>query len=428
MIEQWNETYFSGSLSADVIELLRDLEKQHPQVQATAEIMFRLMNKSRFYGRDFSPLLAWEYGFILSRIHPSAWGGMIPPITLQGRHARIDDYVAANPWSSFGSGSLFLDLGCGFPPLTTVDTGKRFPEWRILGADPSFGLYMVSDPSGDYACFETEQKLRYFQPGTRDPARWDRLHRNRAATIDHFTRLFNTLLPRLPSSAPDELSFVELEGAKLVKNPVRQFESSNLTFQQNGIGSVDVRDVAVVRCFNVLVYFDRAFRNRALEWLSDLMIPGGIFLCGLDWARNSLARYSVYRKEKNRLVPKEFAFSIDNLRPLEMISWLTYVEEDPEVNQLAELVGLIRSDAPYRESFDAALDQLLSDLSICERRPDGYLGGLEEMLPAELERRLQGVADELDEKGFVEGAIAVLKRGGWNAWRNNVGHIAVSPP
>ncbi len=427
MIERWNETYFGGNLSTDALELLRDVEKQAPEVQATVEMMFRLMATSKFQAKDFSPLLAWEYGFILSRIHPNTWGGMIPPITLQGRHARIDVYVATNPWSSFGGGSVFLDLGCGFPPLTTVDTAKRFPEWRIIGADPSFGLYMVFDTRGDYACFDTETKLRYFQPGTRDPARWDQMHRDRAATMDQFTGLLNRLLPLLPHVGPGELSSVELDGTKLVKNPVRQFETSNLTFQEKGIGSVDLRDVAVVRCFNVLVYFDRTFRNRALEWLSDIVIPGGLFLCGLDWARNSFARYSVYRKEGKSLVPKEFAFSIDNIRPLEMISWLTYDEEDLEVVQLAELVGLIRSDVSYRNSLDAALDQLFSDLSICERRPDGYLGGLEEMLPEELERRLQVLADELDKKGFVEGAVAVLKRAGWNAWRNHVGHIAVTP-
>ena len=75
---------------------------------------------------------------------------MVPPITLEGRHSGIDEYMARNRWRKLEKGNRFLDLGCGFPPKTTLDSAKRFPESQLTGADPSFGRYLVQDPNGDY--------------------------------------------------------------------------------------------------------------------------------------------------------------------------------------------------------------------------------------------------------------------------------------
>jgi hypothetical protein len=428
MIKRLNEVYFGGKLSSEAIEILNDIEKQDVEVQTTVERMFGWMNESKFRAQDFSPSMAWQYGFLLSRIHPQTWGGMIPPITIQGRHRIIDEYISSNPWASFGPGITFLDLGCGFPPLTTLDTARRFPDWQIVGADPSFGRYIVSNSEGDYACFEANKKLRYFQPCSSDAARWDLLHRDRSATITNFTKLLDDLLTKLPSAEDHELLSLEDRGNKLVKNPVREFETSNLRFIQKGIGEANIDDVSVVRCFNVLLYFDRQFRHKMLRWLSEILVPGGLFVCGVDWAKTSLARYTIYRNENDRMIAKEFAFSIDNIRPLGMPTWLAYNDRDLEATLLTRLVGAIRSDKSFRERFDDELDGFLEKSGLCKRNKDGYLGSVEIMPPAEMERRSQIVIEELDRNGFIDGVVEVLHKAGWNAWRNRVGHIAVTPP
>src|SRR4029453_5578077 len=114
-------------------------------------------------------------------------------------------------------GITFLDLGCGFPPLTTLDTARRFPDWQIVGADPSFGRYIVSNSEGDSACFEANKKLRYFQPCSSDAARWDLLHRDRSATITNFTKLLEDLLTKLPSADDQKLLSLEHDEKKFLK-------------------------------------------------------------------------------------------------------------------------------------------------------------------------------------------------------------------
>ncbi|MFQ5704526.1 MAG: hypothetical protein ACE5HT_10950 [Gemmatimonadales bacterium] len=101
--------------------------------------MFRNMKRARIEAHDFSQFLAWAVGSVVSKFLPGAWGGAIPPVTQPGRHATIDEYMAQSQWRSLEPGSTLLDIGCGFPPVTTADTARRFPEVDVVGADPSFG-------------------------------------------------------------------------------------------------------------------------------------------------------------------------------------------------------------------------------------------------------------------------------------------------
>jgi chemotaxis methyl-accepting protein methylase len=72
----------------------------------------------------------------------------------------------------------------------------------------------------------------------------------------------------------------------------------------------------VIQCMNVLMYFDHAFRERTLVWATSLLRPGGLFICGNNWAYSTSSRYTVYQEQDGLLVPREFAFSIDNIRPV----------------------------------------------------------------------------------------------------------------
>ena len=37
------------------------------------------------------------------------------------------------------------------------------------------------------------------------------------------------------------------------------------------------------------------------------------------------------------------------------------------------------------------------------------------------------IVDRLDSDGYVDGAINVLKKAGYDAWHNPAGHVAVAP-
>jgi len=140
------------------------------------------------------------------------------------------------------------------------------------------------------------------------------------------------------------------------------------------------------------------------------------------------ARYFVYKKNGDGLTCKEFAFSPDNLGPLSFMPWFSLHENDPEALALSRLTRIIRSDETYWPEFSTAIDKLLEENEICRRGPDGfYQTPAEELQPSEYMARGAAIWQELDSKGYVDGAVEVLKTAGHKAWKNAVGDIAVTP-
>ena len=176
------------------------------------------------------------------------------------------------------------------------------------------------------------------------------------------------------------------------------------------------------------IYYDGAFRKRALDWFATILKPGGLFLCGMNQFRSTECRYTVYRNESDGLVGKEFAFSLDNLRPLTFAAWYALHEDEHDVRALVEAVKVVRTDSNFVHDYDARLDELMAERGIFQREPDGYLSYQAQKMPApELEGGVAQVCEQLDQDGFVEGAAEVLQRAGLDAWRNRVGHIGVAP-
>lgn len=352
---RWNAVYFDGQLSPAVVGILGKMPNATSEACAFVERAFRLMRMARFEARDVSPLFAWQLSVVAPSFLPGAWDGMIPPITSAGRHERIDEHIAGNAWHRPVGEPVLLDLGCRFPPLTTVDSATRLSDWRVIGADPSFGRYLVYDAQGDYACYGSEKHLRYFQAGVADPDRLAALHHDRQATRQRFDRLLLRLRPRIRTPSMTELQEVESDGARLVRNPVRRFESAKLSFVQGGIGSLELDGpVDVIRCMNVLMYFDRAFRAPTLAWAAPLLRPGGLFICGTNWVRSASSRYTVYQKENGALLPREFAFGIDNVRSIDMSPWYALHDDDIEALSLATSVGVLRATVDYRSALRRA--------------------------------------------------------------------------
>lgn len=418
IVQRWNAAYFDNRLSPDAVAVLEPLNEAHGDAQALVDRAFRLM---QIAGLGVTDLPAFTARILASasKAVPSAWDGAIPPITSAGRHHKLDDYVATNPWHQPTSEPVLVDLGCGFPPFTAVDSAAKLPSWRVIGVDPSFARYLVYDDQGHYACFDDDEHLRYYQLAHVDP--------DPAATRARFRHLLQRLLPQLPGNDPGELVEVEHEGARLVCNPLRRYESANLALVTGEVGSLHVDgSVDVIRCMNVLMYFDQSFRQGALEWAGEVLRPGGLFVCGSNWTRSTSSRYTVYQEQDHHLLPREFAFSIDNLRPLSSAPWYALHDDNLENLCNAEAVGIIRSDEGFRRRFDGRLDVLLAQTGICRRGADGYLGGADDGVPlADLDEYAPVLVEQLDREGFVDEAVAVLRRTGRETWRNSVGHIAM---
>jgi SAM-dependent methyltransferase len=423
--ERWNsveelcDRYLGGRPSEATLQVLRDAEKLRPEVRNFVERAFLLMAISKFDARDFTPFVARFFTVIAPGILPEAWGGMVPPFTLAGRHKKIDAYLRSNEWAKFESGTVMLDVGCGFPPQTSIEAAEAFPEWRIVGVDPTFGEYLLYDERENYACLDRTGGVRYFQASR--PEEFFRLYTDRDATIQHFSQAFAQLLPRLPAD-DGKLSNAEHDGRRLLRHPLSAYERPNLRFVQGGFGSSDLPEADVVRSFNVLIYYDADFRRKADEWVAQVLRPGGLFVCGRDDSETLNAYYSVYRSEGGRLVEKEFAFGLETMRHA---VWFTIHEGERETWRLAEMLGILRSDREFLRDYDARLDSLLAENRLAVRDEKGHL--TEPPDPIDMAKVLplyQEIMRKL-EVDFADRAVAVLQRAGLHAWRNPVGHIAV---
>ena len=422
-IDDLNERYFDGTLSSEVMRLLGPINNHRPEVRNFVERLFRQLHTRRIPATDFAENLAWSVGSILPGVLPGAWAGAVPPVTQKGRHAAIDEYLATNPWRRARDGDRLLDMGCGFPPLTTLDSAARFPTLQIVGADPSFGEYLVREANGDYAVFGRDDTLLYFQPGILSASAWGALYRDPSQTRTRFV----THLRRLREE-PCNGRKVTRDGVDLVREPIADYMGPNVSFTRSGIGATGMKGFAAIRCFNVLYYFNDAFRQEALRWFANTLIDGGIAITGGDWSASCYARYTVHRATGGRMVPLEFAFSIENVRPLHFSSMFALHDDDHDVCLMSSLIGVLRSDQRFRNDIDRRLDEIQSELRICPRMPNGFLG----TAPKPVGGTAQVAAPEaigaaLERDGFAERAVEVLGRSGCRAWLNTVGHVAIDP-
>ena len=384
----------------------------------------RLMKKGGYGVSEFNPaLIRWLFSTVPT-IMPSAWGGRIPPLTLPGRHKKLDDYVADRISADGGPSPVFVDIGCGFPPVTSADTASRFTNWQIYGVDIAFDAYVVYDSDGHYACFDRSGEFQYFQALLNPGGRALYAHPKRAQS--RFVELFETLFPLLQSPKGSTREMVERDGNRLIYNHICDFETDNLTFIESDIGELqELPPARVVRCMNVLIYFPPEMREKMLAQAGELLDDEGILIAGTNGLGLQF-RYGVYRRDAHDLSPDAFAFSLDNLGHIVFMPFLSFHEDDPEATLLAEFSAAIKSTPSFWPEFSHRQDELLKHYGICRRRPDGYLQFPEEEIsPAEYIAKISRLWQKMADEGYLDGAVNAMTQAGYEAWKNPVGDIAV---
>jgi hypothetical protein len=387
--------------------------------------MLSLMHQAGYPPTEFTPMLIRMISEIIPNTLPAAWGGRIPPLTMPGRHQKFDAYVAKQTWPSMAEKPVFVDIGCGFPPQTTLDTARQFPDWQVIGVDRDFAPYIVYDHEGNYACYDRHGHFQYFQP--RVGGEWLALYAHPDKTRERFSKLFAYLSPLLQSKGNKKSNTLEKNGHRIIQHHIRDFETGNLTFRKSEIKKIQLPSACVIRCMNVFLYANKESRKKMLQRLSEFLCDGGILIAGTN-GNDIHARYIVYRKKNDETTPEEFSFSPDNLRPLGFMPWFTIHDKDPEATYLAELTVAIRADTNFWPVFSKRFDELLAECEICQRGADGFLHLPEaELQVTEVMVKMKQIWRQIIEEGYVEGAVEALRLSGYIAWQNEVGDVAVRP-
>ena len=402
------------------------LSELPPDTQDFIMRMLSLMKRAGYSATGFNPaLMRWLSTTIPSTL-PSAWGGRIPPLTLPGRHRKLDAYVAEQSWVPGSDPHVFVDLGCGFPPVTTADTAGKLADWHIYGVDRSFADFVLYDSDRHYACFDQKGEFQYFQAFMSPSGR--ALYADPDATRKRFNNFFNDLSPLLQDSDDTTSETVEKDGNKLIRNQIRDFETDNLTFVKSDIAELNLPPAKVIRCMNLLIYFKPEIRKKMARQVGELLDDDGILIAGTN-GLGIQSRYTVYQKSKNGLFPQEFAFSPDNLGHIVFMPFFSIHDNDPEAMLLADLTGALRSDRQFWADFSNRMDELLRHHDICERGSDGFLHFFqEEMPPTEWFEKNAKLWRQIETEGYHESAVSVLEKAGFESWVNPVGDIAIRPP
>ena len=253
------------------------------------------------------------------------------------------------------------------------------------------------------------------------------LYEDPAGTQRRFESIYGKLSPLLPKSEGKVSQSIEKDGSKLIQHHIRDFETDNLTFVEEDLMQLDLPPATVIRCMNILIYFDPRSREKMLAHVGKLLNNEGMLIAGTN-GYGIQTRYAIYRKNNDGLYPCEFAFSLDNLGHIVFMPWFTMHENDPEAMLLAKLTGTIRGDRQFWPSFSGRLDKLLKTQGICARRPDGFLQPLtEEMSLLEYLKKNAAIWRQLEDEGYLCHTVEALERAEYKAWINGVGDIAIEP-
>ena len=389
--------------------------------------MLKLMQRAGYPVFEFTPFLMRGISVTVQSMLPKSGSGYIPPITLQDRHRRFDTYVGKIPWPEGTPPPVFIDLGCGFPPHTTLDTARKLADWSVIGLDHAFAPYVLYDSDGHYACFSASGELKYFQ--TQMSASGRALNDDPRLAREYFIGLFQALRKIMPPSGSDLSLSAEKDGNRLIHHHIRDFARDNLHFFEGDIQDFECPPARIIRCMNVLPYYRHSGQKQILSAAVKLLHGAGRIIVGFNHYLGRGARYTIYRKRGGHAWPSAFAFSLDNLRPLDLSPWYTLHDEDRDTAFLADIIRSIRSDTTVWPVFNQRVDDLMAHLDISRRGRDGFLHFPHNPGPInELIERVKTLWKRLENEQWADDIVAVLNNCGYRSWVNRVGDVAVQPP
>ena len=160
-----------------------------PDARGFISRLLALMKRSSCPATEFNTQMIWLLASVTPAMLPSSRGGRVPPLTSRGRHRKLDAYIRQLSWPGAAGRPVFIDLGCGFPPATTVDTADTLPDWSVYGIDPSFFRFALYDAEGHYALFDRNGEFQYCQSPVKP------LNETPEAVRERFQSLFFDLRP-----------------------------------------------------------------------------------------------------------------------------------------------------------------------------------------------------------------------------------------
>ncbi|HEX8183562.1 MAG TPA: hypothetical protein VF747_02385 [Blastocatellia bacterium] len=279
-----------------------------------------------------------------------------PIITATHRLNKLINILLANPYVDVkAQGLTLVDLGTGQPPYTTVDLAERLPNASVHGFDLYVPAYMVLRQNGAYALFDLDENLvAAHAPELRLLNSMVVFWRE---TKDEFTEILRRSKPLIP---PGKAYYTYRDGSEIIINPSRRLKEAcsnpNLYFHTNEPGSFDlslIEDgaVDVLWSFNCLLHYGADVRIEAVKTLAAKLRPGAIFMEGYTSPSGQNAVYNIWQRDGERLVMREFGFSVENLRyPL----WPLH-EDDPQVEMMNGFIGSIKSDVELRRAIECDL-------------------------------------------------------------------------
>lgn len=364
IIAKWNTDYYVGELSQACLEELDKIDTDNCELMEFLDTWTFYFYMAGGHARNISPLGASFLPEIAKSYMPSLWAN-IPPITRGGRLRLVDriahDVLGITPDQAIH----FLDVGCGYPPLPTVETAETCPKWSCVGIDPNFPVWILFDDEDNASCFDEAGTLVYIQylQGGLQPAlnivqrdrqrralEWERIHQN----------------PTLREEW--------LLGERLLKDPAKHYERDNLSFRTSTLTGLSAdQTFDLIRCMNVFPYFDGQAILDNIRHAKSLLADLGVFICGISSEWVGPARYLTYQKHGDALTPQLFGMDLNKFSQREANGWWAFYKDQPDTLFLAKVVRLVSDNGDLFDHVNSVIDRIEHELGHSHRDSDGYL-------------------------------------------------------
>jgi SAM-dependent methyltransferase len=416
IVVKWNREYFDGKLSLACLEELDKTDDKNRELVELIDTWLYYFHAAGGRAQNFSSLLARFFATVAASYLPSLWA-RIPPITRGGRLRGMDRIAHEVLGFPAGRAIRFLDVGCGYPPLTTVDTAEECIAWSCVGIDPNFPAWILHDEDGNAACFDETGAMVYIQylQGDLQPGS-DQILKDRQRYSLEWDRVSHD--PALEAEV--------IRAKRLVRNPAAHFGRSNLSFSSTSLmGMHTVQPFDFIRCMNVFMYFDGRAILDHLRYAKSLLSPQGVFVCGSVNEIGVSAKYLAYRKRRDVLTPWLFGFDLGKFSQREGNGFWGFHKDQPDTLFLASVIRMVSENQHLLARVTSVIDRVEEVLGTATRDRHGYLREEESTVSGTVRysQLLAAVGSECGEE-----IVTFLGSRGLSAEINPSGHLLIDLP